>query len=258
MRAAVVRDELTVMVMEGGDGDSRGGSSVALTAKTWFSPCAHILPLTKTALLRKIGAFNPCECTLLLCRTSPYNHCMDSINCTVHSTVPPRLRQYSAHYDVQQQSINSPSTVHQPSIDTPLPLRNVARHDTRLIQASPRPRRAIEANPGNPMQTLTSLIFDDIPNVSIIWSTRCIVLNTYPNTSHRDISLHTDRELGRAADREQIEDTNPTNPLPSLAVLSTAPLRLGETLGHHGETSRNKDWRDRSTVHQSPSPSLSR
>lgn len=71
MRAAVVRDEL--MVMDGGDGDSRGGSSVALAAKTRFSPCAHILPRTKTALLRKNDAFNPCECTLLFCRTSPFN-----------------------------------------------------------------------------------------------------------------------------------------------------------------------------------------
>lgn len=61
---------------------------------------------------------------------------------------------------------DSPSTLHQQSIDTPPPLRNVARHDTRLIQASPRPRRATEANPGNPGQTLVSLIFDDIPNVS--------------------------------------------------------------------------------------------
>lgn len=70
MRAPVVRDELVVM-----DGGGDGGSSVALVAKTLFSPCAHILPLTKTALLRKIGALNPCECAeyaLLCCRTGLY------------------------------------------------------------------------------------------------------------------------------------------------------------------------------------------
>lgn len=71
MRAPVVRDELVVM-----DGGGGGGSSVALVAKTLLSPCAHILPLTKTALLRKIGALNPCECAecalLLCCRTGLY------------------------------------------------------------------------------------------------------------------------------------------------------------------------------------------
>lgn len=54
-----MRDELVVM-----DGGGGGGSSVALVAKSLFSPCAHILPLTKTALLRKIDALNPCECGL--------------------------------------------------------------------------------------------------------------------------------------------------------------------------------------------------
>ncbi|KFX88865.1 hypothetical protein O988_08858 [Pseudogymnoascus sp. VKM F-3808] len=43
------------LVMGGGG----GGSSVALAAKALFSPCAHIVALTKTALLRKIGALNP-------------------------------------------------------------------------------------------------------------------------------------------------------------------------------------------------------
>lgn len=43
-----------------------------LLAKALFSPCAHILLFTKTALLRKIGALNPCERTLSLCRTDLY------------------------------------------------------------------------------------------------------------------------------------------------------------------------------------------
>lgn len=83
MRARVVRDELVVM-----DGGGGGGSSVALVAKALFLPCAHILPLTKTALLRKIDALNPCECGL----NCAGQDCMD---CSLRSIVP-RLRQYSA------------------------------------------------------------------------------------------------------------------------------------------------------------------
>lgn len=88
------------------------------------------------------------------------------MDCSLYSRVP-----YSTMPETVQHTVWSTQTPHQHSINTPSTLQNVARHDTRLIQASPRPRRVMEANSGTPTQTQTSLIFDDIPNMSTEWRT---------------------------------------------------------------------------------------